>query len=487
MAHTLFRLETALKDFFQLREMKVPDTEEELRWSLNRFLAAAAKKHFPARIVIIIDGIHQLKAEGVPDGALHWLPIDLPPCVRFLVSTVEFEKQVHTRGGVADMTDVPQHRTFVELARRQCPLLRIEPLSVPTRHSVIHSFVSLSPSSNNTIELSDAQQFKIVTAPATSQPMYLRSLLQALRATSSLTNIPMDQLLETFLSCNTAHELIEKQLNICCEEISGSSASGTGNADVLGKIFSMVYITRNGLTEAEIWGMVRMVSKYHPDDVMAAKLFSILEAFTMVVNNMHSFSHEIYREVVYRNYICSQEALIRWHYLMAKYFGQLPPCDRKLEALPFHLEMAGSWSKVKNCLIDIEMFQLWWTPKFKTDFIKFWASLTRQRTSTDKKEDNTIKKGNHKKGMSSIESTADANEPPSITVSRPTYDIVEEYVKSLDEYRLLKHPTDETVSDIILGKLHCFHPILYLLFVRIFFFINTILIRKRLPSIFFIN
>lgn len=42
-------------------------------------------------------------------------------------------------------------------------------------------------------------------------------------------------------------------LHLC---IPGSGASGTGNADVLSKIFCMVYITRNGLSEAEIWGMV---------------------------------------------------------------------------------------------------------------------------------------------------------------------------------------------------------------------------------------
>ena len=64
LLHTLFRLETALKAFFQLREMKVPETEVELRWSLNRFLQAAAKKNFPARIVIVIDGINKLKGEG---------------------------------------------------------------------------------------------------------------------------------------------------------------------------------------------------------------------------------------------------------------------------------------------------------------------------------------------------------------------------------------------------------------------------------------
>ena len=33
---------------------------------------------------------------------------------------------------------------------------------------------------------------------------------------------------------------------------------------------------------------------------------------------------------------------------------------------------------------------------------------------------------------------------------RPTYDIVEEYVKSLDEFRTLKHPKPHHVADIVL-------------------------------------
>ncbi|CAM9907205.1 unnamed protein product, partial [Choristocarpus tenellus] len=61
LSHMLHKLETALKEFFQLREMEVPSSEERLIWSLNRFLAAAAKKHFPARIVIIVDGVFAIK------------------------------------------------------------------------------------------------------------------------------------------------------------------------------------------------------------------------------------------------------------------------------------------------------------------------------------------------------------------------------------------------------------------------------------------
>jgi hypothetical protein len=167
-----------------------------------------------------------------------------------------------------------------------------------------------------------------------------------------------------------------------------------------------------------------MVMKDSPSEEQQKKILRVYKTFTMVVDNMHSFSHEVYREVTYSKYICTKDALNRWHYLIARYFSQLPPCARKLVALPYHLQEAGAWSKVKNCLTDIEMFQLWWAPEFKVDFIKFWSSLTR------------VNKGGKNDGEGSSK--------------KPTYDIVDEYVKSLDEYRYKKHPSDEVVANIIL-------------------------------------
>lgn len=118
LAHVLHRLESALKDFFQLREMDVPLSEERLRWSLSRFLEAAAKKHDPARIVIVIDGVNRLRAEGAADGALHWLPTDLPSTVRFIVSTVEYDRQ--SGKPAADQDGVSYHRTYTELKVQPC-------------------------------------------------------------------------------------------------------------------------------------------------------------------------------------------------------------------------------------------------------------------------------------------------------------------------------------------------------------------------------
>lgn len=428
LGQTLFRLEKALKDFFQLREMEVPDSEERLRWSLNRFLAAAAKKYSPARIVIIIDGVNNLKGEDTPRGTLHWLPSELPPCVRFIVSTTEFEKD---RG---EDDDKPRNlnRTFMELTRRRCPVVPMESLSVNTRHNIINEFISSQPGD---LILQESNQFKMVTAPASAQPLFLRTLLQALRLDVALTNMKVEDLLDTFISCSTARELLHKNLNICFGAISDDPAK----RDMLGKMLSVLYVSRDGLSEDEVWNLLRMVTGLEPDPQTKIKLLAILKDMTMVVDNTYTFSHEIYREVVYEKYIKSPDALVRWHFKMARFFSQLQPGPRKLNCLPYHLEVAGSWSKVKNCLTDIEMFKRWWTPPFKSDFMKFWASLT----AKTKDPSSADSKGGNGNGSVSAELGNPEN-------SRPTFDIVEEYVKSLDEYRTQKHPSEEDVADIIL-------------------------------------
>lgn len=423
----LFRLEKGLKDFFQLREMEVPESEERLRWSLNRFLAAAAKKYSPApaRIVIVIDAVNDLKGENSPRGALHWLPTELPPCVRFIVSTSEFERERHG----SDLDNKNLNRTFMELTRRRCSMLSMDALSVNTRHNIISEFLSMH---SGGLLLQESAQFKIVTAPASAQPLFLRSLLQALRLGVFLTTLSVDHLIDSYLRCSSARELIDKNLRVCYNAICDSDSDSAHN-DVLGKMLSVVYVSRDGLSEDEVWSLLRLVTRSEPSPEAKAKLLAILKDISMVVNDLYSFSHQIYREVVYDKYIKTPDALVRWHFVMARYFGQLPPVARKLTCLPYHLEVAGSWSKVKNCLTDIEMFQLWWTPAYKSDFMKFWASLTAKHDDSGEPEASTL--------------GADTNRGSD---SRPTFDIVEEYTKSLDEYRTLRHPTEEFVANIIL-------------------------------------
>ena len=189
LAHLLHRLESALKEHFQLREMEIPTSEERLRWSLSRFLAAAGKKQFPARIVIVLDAVNCLLGESSTANTLHWLPSQLPQGVRIIVSTVELEQFGSSPDGLFDESRM--HRTYTELRRRKCPTIHLQPLSVEVRHLIINSFLAANQQSLQLLK--QAQQFRIVTAKASSQPLFLRTVLYALRLGAEMSNATIDQ------------------------------------------------------------------------------------------------------------------------------------------------------------------------------------------------------------------------------------------------------------------------------------------------------
>lgn len=410
LTYLLHNLEKELKHFFQLREMVVPDTEEGLRWSLNRFLTAAAKKYSPARIVIVIDGVNRIKSESGVTGSLHWLPAELPAGVRIIVSTVEFVKPNFFED------DKEVNRTFMELTRRKCPVLRMEPLSVNTRQRIITLFLEQH---HETFSLNEAEQFKIVTITQTAQPLFLRILLQSLKLETEIkgcTSAIINSTLDMIARCQSAYDIVEQSLNL--------RNSNVDTAASLKQVLCNVYVSRDGLSEEEIWGLLELILRVIPDDEMKQSLLMILRDMTMVVEGRYCFSHDTHTEAIYKKYIATNSNLIKIHLDLAKFFTILPASPRKLVCLPYHLEIAGIWSKVKNCLTDIDNFKLWWTAEFKSDFIKFWAGLTM---------------------------TQDPNKL-SIGTEKPTFDIVDEYVKSLEEYRLHTHPhpSDEEVANIVL-------------------------------------
>ncbi|CAM9207909.1 unnamed protein product, partial [Hapterophycus canaliculatus] len=455
LPHMLHKLETALKEFFQLREMEVPSSEERLIWSLNRFLAAAAKKCYPARIVIVIDGVFAMKGLEMPAGALHWLPTELPAGVRFIVSTIA----TTDKGG----TPKP-HRTYLELLRRKCPVLMMEAMNGECQEAIIGAFIHMHP---NEIELTKEQIKRIIHLEVQSKPMYLRTLLYALRqgvalesgvsaqkssassvsggeadassATDSALTIPdspagrvPDRLLDLYLSSEDSISLTSKVLDV----YAGYVDEGEMGANIMGAVLSVLYAARNGLMDCEVWGAAEINLGYELSEDHKRVLLLVLKDNTMLVQGQRSFSHEEFRGVVYSKYIQSPETMVRLHIQMARYFARLPASDRKVECQPYHLEASGCWNKLKNCLVDIDMFGIWWTPTHKKEFVALWASLTNANN-----QDALAKK----LVTSEFSKTMEWKQSP-----RPCYDMVEEYNRSLDEYKDKVHPSDERIAAVIL-------------------------------------
>jgi len=222
---------------------------------------------------------------------------------------------------------------------------------------------------------------------------------------------------DMYSRCDSDYDILDKAFTM---------HMNLGDHDYLKQVLSYVYVSRDGLTEEEIWSLVRLIMSSMPEGKNRKNFQEILSDLTFLVDGRLCYSHEMYKSAIYKRFIFSSANQIKLHLDMARYFTQLPASPRKLVCLPFHLQIAGIWSKVKNCLTDISNFQLWWTDAFKTDFMNFWASLTMSQDLPAEQ----MKTG----------------------AERPTFDIVDEYVKSLEEYRVTTKPTpsDENVANIVL-------------------------------------
>ena len=429
----LFRLENALRAFFNL-QVCVPKTEEKLRWGLNRFLEAAAKKKMSVKIIIIIDGANLIRSEDNPPGKLHWLPTKVPSCVRFILSTVEFEDAISNH----DVHIRRNHRTYTELVkRRQCPVLRVEALKLNTRIQIIKAFTQkLMYTCPQSVGLSNEQSLKIARSKHSSQPLYLRLILTALHLGREISRSTVDDQLNRYTNSNSLKSLLAQILHECAAYV---EPDRKGVKSILYFVLSIVHASRHGLTDNEMWGLVKF--KYNIDLTVDEKkrINRILENFCMKVNGCHLFSHNFFQNALFDFYISNSSTYMQLHNIMAEYFDKnMILSDRKLSCLVWHLEVSGSWKRLKNNLVDVENFHRWWTHRNKDEFIELWSSLT-QSSHTANHSKSTLVTGVF------CDEWMKCNQNP-----RPFYDPVEEYTKSIESYRSKFGMTDEYLTSTLI-------------------------------------
>jgi hypothetical protein len=137
------RLIAALQSKFELSR-PLPRNVERLSWELPRFLELAAKK---GKLVIVVDGVHRLRGHDDNEDSLSWLPLDLPPNVRVILSVTEalssfnsFDDSDHA----AKQEHVKKSKILMELARRKLPVVSMFSLENSTARAVVLDFLETS-------------------------------------------------------------------------------------------------------------------------------------------------------------------------------------------------------------------------------------------------------------------------------------------------------------------------------------------------------
>ena len=86
---------------------------------------------------------------------------------------------------------------------------------------------------------------------------------------------------------------------------------------------------------------------------------------------------EAIRKVVYEDYVRGRGGEAVWHGHLIKHFQRESNSMRRCEELPWHLQICRKWHTMKDCLVDLDTFEMMYdSSDLRDEFMAYWVTLT---------------------------------------------------------------------------------------------------------------
>ena len=326
-------------------EDPVPQSASELENALPNWLGRLSGE----RLVIVVDAINQMGTEG---HFLHWLPNHFQNNVRWIISATEGDALERLRDRKRLL-----NQPLVELA--------VQPISINDRRRVLQMFLASYQK-----KLDSKQEEKIIADEKTSNPLFLRTLLEELRLQGKHEelNHHIDHYLESTDIPNLFSRILER-----FEYDFGSQVVAT----FLTRIWTAPY----GLSESELIGST---------DLDRATLSVLLHSFDyhlLRTQGRLNFFHDHLRQAVEGRYLDeSRKKREAWKEL-AEYFEETEASSIKALSLPWLLDKAEAWNDLKQALLDIPLVPYLADGARSYDLLTYWLALEKLEESRGAKKD----------------------------------------------------------------------------------------------------
>lgn len=326
------RLIEEIKLEFGLEE-PIPGDKEELINSLPGFLANT--NVLGKRWVLIIDGINQLENE---DNALimNWLPVLFPTQIRVIFSVLP--------GNALD-----------SLIRRDYILFKVPILNEIYREKLVREFLPVYGKN-----LRDEQFSAIAYSETFQNPLILISFLEELRIFGS--HLQLNSFLSGFVNLGNIEHFFEQILLRIENDFNFNESINSGY------IFSLIWISRKGLSEKEIIE----VTGIRPIDW--SQLYLAAEFHLINKGGLIGFSHDYFRKAVERKYLEDFEFKNKIVKSLFTYFLKEQLSNRSMEELPHLWTVINDYENLMNYLTNpsvcLRLFE-----RDKIDFTRFCVPL----------------------------------------------------------------------------------------------------------------
>ncbi|MEW6533590.1 MAG: tetratricopeptide repeat protein [Thermodesulfobacteriota bacterium] len=317
---------------------EIPAAPDKIKEAFPFWLAIASAK---GGLLLVLDGLNQLEDR---DYAPHlgWLPDYNPPKVRIIVSALP--------GSALDA-----------IHKRECPTLVVAPLSREEVGKLVVDYLAQYRKA-----LGREQVERIADATATSNPLYLRALLEELRIFGIFEEL--DDKVSHYLEATTIPELYDKILERMEEDFEEHCEHLVGDA------MSFLWASRRGLFESELLELLGDSDKPLPRSVWSP-LFLALQESLISRSGLVNFFHDYLRQAVTKRYLAQPDAQKARHIRLGNYFEKRDTDERKADELPWQLFKAEQWERLKTSITEVPMFLSLSSGPGMLDLIGYWVSL----------------------------------------------------------------------------------------------------------------
>ncbi|EGD78860.1 hypothetical protein PTSG_01838 [Salpingoeca rosetta] len=293
-------------------------TTQQLCEALPACIASAADtaraQHAGARLVIVLDALNQLENETfpwLPQRLVHrldWLPTTFPEGVVLVCSTLPGLCQDALRARAYDRI------TTAPLSRHDCKAFLEQRLRLASK------------------TLMAAQMDVILDSPQCGNPLFLTLLIEELIAFGVFEEL--DSKIAELAACTNVPVLLQAVLSRL-EQSFGS----VGGARVIGQIFRLIGVSREGVLEQELQAACGVMSTTFAQDSRAdgdgdgdaalsmsgfmwSSLYFAIRHLLVVKSGRFTFLHDYIRQAVHERYLSTEEEVRGAHAAMAKTLSQ---------------------------------------------------------------------------------------------------------------------------------------------------------------------
>lgn len=318
--------------------LPAPDEPAVLRKALSDALRMAGAMH---RLIIVLDGLDQLEdRDQAPD--LAWLPGDLLPRVRLIVSTLP-------------------GRALAEIQRRAWTTFTVTPLNGEERKHLIVAYLS-----RYTKALDGPQILLVAEAPMSGNPLFLTALLEELRVWGVYETL--DSQIRHYISAPSVGDLFQRIL------ARYESDYDRDRPGLVRDSFSAIWAARQGLSESELLDLLGQNGEPLPH-VYWSPLYLAAERSLVSHSGLLTFFHDYLRQAVRDRYLGGEQQQHDIHIRLANYFAARELSQRKIAELPWQLTQAQEWDRLAGILGDLPFIGAAMKDKAH-EVYAYWAQVT---------------------------------------------------------------------------------------------------------------